>query len=474
MSLKLLLVSHLLINLTSLYFLIRDGSRPYRIWAWMMTIFALPVIGVCTFLLFGVNRRKRKLFDLKKISDDKQWASYLREYQASNPPQDAPLWSPGYQRLSRLIAQTAKSPLTYNNHIEFLTDGQETFDSIISACQNAKEFVLVQFYIFGNGIIADQLALEFAKCIERNVSVYLLVDAIGSWSLSKSYQRRLRKIGVQVCQFLPLRLGALGRTNYRNHRKIVVIDGHVGFTGGVNVDDKYILGDHLGPWSDVQVKITGEAVNFLQFIFYCDWYFASGENLFKVIPIKTVNSEGTNAVQIVASGPDSDHANILQEVVNMIGSAQDYVYIANPYLIPNESLMLALRSAALSGVDVRIVIPHQSDYSVTTWAVRSYFEPLLVSGVKIYLHQPGFLHAKIILCDDAICSVGTANLDIRSFEQNFEVNAVIYDQSTTLKLKQHFDGYMQQSQLIPTEEYMQRPRKDRIRENLARLVSPLM
>ncbi len=474
---SILLIAHAIINLASLYWLIRDGSKPYRIWAWMMTIFALPAIGVLLYLTFGINRRKRKLFDLKKFIDEKKQMEFLVNYQRETEHETVTrkVFELRHQKLINLLTKGSKSPITFKNKILILNDGQETFDAIFEACRQAKESIELQYYIFIDGLLAEEFESIFTRKRMEGVKVRILYDAIGSWTLSDAYIKRLRHIGVDIYPFLPLRWGTMGRTNYRNHRKILIVDGKIGFTGGINVDDKYIKGDpKLGHWTDTHLCIEGMAVNFLKLIFYKDWYFVSNENLFNTKELIRKNDKGNVPVQIVPSGPDSDYANILQQYLYIIGTAQKYVYIANSYIVPDESMLLVLKSTALSGVDVRLVIPQNSDSRIIKWSIRANFDTLLDSGVKIYLYQPGFLHSKIILSDDTICSIGTANLDIRSFEQNFEVNAVIYDRTATTQLKKTFIDFIENSARIDPEEYRKRPRKERAWESLARLVSPVM
>lgn len=473
----LLIIAYSIINLFAFYFLLRNGNKPYRIWAWMMTILALPIIGGILYFIIGVNRRKRKLFNLKKIIDKEQTETFLKKYINDIDPNNLQEKSitTYYQKLINLLLAANKTPLTFNNKVSILQNGKETFDAIFSACENAKKTIYIEYYIFENGKLADRFLSIFLQKLKEGVSIYFIYDGLGSWSLDNDYINTLKEAGAKVFGFLPVRLAVLAKTNYRNHRKILVIDGTIGFTGGINVDDKYIDGDpELGHWTDTHLRIEGMAVNFLKFLFFNDWYFVSNENLFTEKALQIIEPVGTTPVQIVASGPDSQHATILYEYLTIVEMAEKYLYIANPYLIPTESLLLALKASALSGVDVRIIIPETSDSVIVKWAVRSYFEPLLNCGVKIYLYQPGFLHSKIILSDDKICSIGTANLDIRSFEQNFEVNALIYDATITKKLKNQFNNFIEKSTKIDLENYKKRGRVQQIKENLARLVSPVI
>ncbi len=471
------IILYAVINLLAFYILLKDGNKPYRIWAWIITISAIPFLGGTLFFTFGMNRRKVKLFTAKKIIDDAQVKVFMKEYKNEIEPyeiQDKNIQKE-YKKLIKFLENANNAPLTFSNKVTILNSGAETFEAIYKACEAAEKSIYVEYYIYANGKIADKLADIFIRKLEEGVTVKILYDGLGSWALSNSYINRLKKAGATVHCFQRVRLMYLARTNYRNHRKILVVDGKIGFTGGINIDDKYLYEDkELGVWADTHLQLEGMAVNFLKFTFFNDWYFVSGENLFTPNALLNCKYDDSIPIQIVASGPDSEYATILNEYLTIITGADSYVYIANPYLIPPESLLIALKASAMSGIDVRIIVPQKSDSTIVKWAVRSYFETLLESGVKIYLYLPGFLHSKIILSDDMVCSIGTANLDIRSFEQNFEVNAIMYDTKTTLQLKKQFELFLQDSEILTLEKFRKRKRLDYIKENFARLVSPLI
>ena len=287
----------------------------------------------------------------------------------------------------------------------------------------------------------------------------------------------MQDAGVAIHSFMPLHFWALTTwINYRNHRKIVVIDGKIGFTGGINVSDKYIHGDpYLGRWHDHHIRIEGPAVESLHAVFGIDWNFVAGsEELLKAPFFEKHEAKGDQTVQIVFSGPDSDFAAVRQQYFKMINDARQYIYMVNSYLIPGEPIIEALQAAALSGVDVRIMLPERSDSVVVKWSIRSYFETLMEAGVKIYLYQDGFLHGKTIVADDCLSSVGTANLDIRSFEQNFEVNAVIYDRTFALHMKQLFEDDCERSIRINLDTYGMRPVTDRLNEGADTMLRPIL
>lgn len=465
------------LTLTSLYLLIKDGSKPIRIWAWILLILFIPFIGAMLYFFFGVNLRRQKLFDLKKEIDYIQFENFVKKYSA-----EAELSllkrhdvTPTYLNLIRLLTRVNSSIITFNNKVRILNDGPETFEAIFEACEKAEKYIHLQYYIFIDGQLADRFVALFEKKIAQGVKVRLIYDALGSWDLSNKMINKFREIGVQIFPFMPVRFGRLARLNYRNHRKILIVDGLVGFTGGINVDDKYIKDDEvLGHWTDTHIRIQGMSVNFLHFVFLSDWLFVTRENLIKPDIFKLMDKIGDTPVQIVSSGPDADYPNILQQYLYILYQAKEYVYIVNPYLVPDSTLSLAIKTAALSGIDVRIIVPRNSESAMIHWAVQSFFSRFLTAGVKIYLFQEGFIHSKVIISDDSVCSIGTANLDVRSLEQNFEVNALIYSKEETITMKKQFSVFQKNSKQLTLEEHTARPKIDRVKEKLARLSSPLM
>ncbi len=305
----------------------------------------------------------------------------------------------------------------------------------------------------------------------------MLIDDVGSWGLSKQFIHSMRDGGVDVQSFMKVLFpGLTSKMNYRNHRKIVVIDGVIGYLGGINVADKYIHGmPGIGSWRDTHLKIEGNAVNSLQFSFLSDWYFVSQQELSdpKYFPI-TTEHKGDKIVQISTSGPDTDWQGIMQGILKIISTAKDYVYLTTPYLMPTESVLTALKVAAMSNVDVRIIIPEKSDVTITKWASDSYLADLMRSGVKIYFYTEGFIHSKVVVSDDIISSVGSTNIDFRSFEQNFEVTAFVYDRDFALEVKNLFKQDFEDSRLLNIDEWEKRPLSQKIKESVSRLSSPLL
>ncbi|MEC3966443.1 cardiolipin synthase [Flagellimonas halotolerans] len=468
MLIPILIGLYIIIALLMVVSLLLNGVRPSKTLAWLLAIFTIPVAGALLYILFGRNRRKIKMFSLKNQFnplDELENAQCHSELSANK------------QKITSLINNTSKCPVTCLNELELLKDGKNTFESIFEALEEAKEHIHLQYYIFEDGILADKLLEVFERKVAENVTVRLLYDGIGSYSLSKKYLKRLKQIGVETAQFLPFKFGRfLSALNYRNHRKIIVIDNKVGFTGGINISDKYLKGDPaLGKWHDTHLRIEGEAVDYLNRVFVGDWYLAS-ENKVDIAAFKVHKApqKGTS-LQIVPSGPDDDFDVMEQAFFSIINSAEKYLYIVNPYIIPNHAILQALITAALSGVDVRILMSSSTDIKLVDWCVRAYYESYLKAGIKIYLYDDGFLHSKVMLCDDEIASIGTANLDNRSLQQNYEAQVFVYDPALCKRMKSDFLKDCEKSTVLTDyEKYKKRPWIKKLAQGFAKLLSPLL
>ncbi|QXP52338.1 cardiolipin synthase [Cellulophaga sp. HaHa_2_1] len=468
MGLQILIILYVLVALTLVVSILLHGAKPSKTLGWLLAIFTVPVGGILLYLLLGRNRRKNKLIRLKKE----------RFFKFPKPSLEQTAVMRGqFKKIMTLVYKNSHFPPTGGNRLVLLKDGKTTFEAIFKALEAAKTTIHLQYYIFEEGELADAFLKLFEKKVNEGVSVRMIYDGVGSFSLSKKYINKLESIGVSVYPFLPFKFGRFFRSlNYRNHRKIIVIDGQIGFTGGINISDKYLKGDAtLGKWHDMHLQITGTAAEHLDYVFALDWYLVSTQEI-NLIP--SANKEkavlASSLVQIVAGGPDDDFASLEQTYFAMINKAEKYIYITNPYIIPGQAILQALQTAALSGVDVRLLISEQADSKIVGWSVRSYFETLLKAGVKIYLFPDGFLHSKIIVSDDAITTIGTANLDDRSFEQNYEVNALIYDEVFAKLLKADFLNDAHISKGLSYTEFMNRPWSDKLKEGFGKLFSALL
>ncbi len=389
-------------------------------------------------------------------------------------------WSDKRQ-LINLLLQNAHAPFTRHNTAEVLSDGFRAFESIFAALEKATDHIHLEYYIIRHDNVGQKLKDILIRKAKTGVKVRVIYDAVGSWKLSHRYINELRQNGVIIEPFMPVVLPFINnRLNYRNHRKIIVVDGKVGFLGGLNIGDEY-LGHHpeLGKWRDTHLRLEGTSVHFLQVIFLLDWEFVKGERLVdsylfpEYKPIEADNT-GDKLIQIAASGPDSDWESIRQSYFALINSAEKSIKIITPYLIPDEGILLALKTACLSGVKVRIILPGKPDHKIVYWASQSYFEELMDAGIEIYLYNPGFIHAKIISVDGEVASLGSANLDMRSFQLNFEVNAMLYDKSLVTKIDSDFETDISQCRQVTMEDISARKLPVRMRQAAARLLSPIL
>ena len=471
-----LLVFYFLLVIATVFTVLHERRDPVRALSWIAVIVLLPFAGMVLFVFFGQDYRKQKIFNRKEIKDLIQFEqlSYkqLREIDTFSNPEVA-----ANREIITLLLNNNKSLLTTNNRLEVLNDGSETFASLIDALRKAESFIHLEYYIFENDELGGRIADILKEKARSGVEVRFIYDDVGSWNLKRSFIRSLREAGVQVHCFMPVVFPWLtSKINYRNHRKIVVIDGKEGYTGGLNIADRYLRGTKHGPWRDTHLKIEGTAVNMLQLTFLADWYFATGIQLKdkdKYLMVSYDSVEDT-AVQIATSGPDSDWATIMQAYFAAITKATDHIYISTPYFMPGESLLTALKVAALSGIDVRIMLPSRSDSKIVYWASRSYITELLEAKIKVYLYNKGFNHSKIITIDNRFSSIGTANMDNRSFEDNFEVTAMIYDRDVTDRLESRFLADLNGCTRLTYRRWATRSRTDMFKESVARLFSPLL
>jgi cardiolipin synthase len=462
----------------TVFLAIQQKGDPLKTISWLLVILLLPVLGIILYFFFGKNYRKEKIFSRKGMADLEQLRVLNQSLTIGIPDQDHFFSEKVKSKINimRLLLNSSKSLLTEKNEVKILNNGRETFDSIIEAIEKARHHVHLEYYIIEDDHLGNLFRKLLIKKAGEGVKVRLIYDDVGCWGLPKHFIDSLTDAGVDVYAFLPVRFPSLtNKINYRNHRKIVIIDGEVGFVGGLNIANRYFKGSpELGIWRDTHLRLRGEAVHSLQLILLVDWYFVSDEVIRGEEYFPKVQVDEHHLVQITASGPDSDWASIMQAYFAAISSAQSSIYISTPYFMPNESILTALKSASLSGLDVRIILPARSDSMIVYWGTRSYVSELLEAGVKIYFYQKGFPHSKLLIVDSVLCSIGTANMDIRSFDQNFEVSALIYDEELTRELQRTYFSDLQFSDEISLEMWDKRSKLEQIKEAVARIFSPLL
>ncbi|NJK98369.1 MAG: cardiolipin synthase [Bacteroidales bacterium] len=458
--------------------IIQQKGDPLKTISWLLVLFLLPVIGIVFYFFFGKNYRKEKIFSRKGIADLEQMRILTQDTFIGLPHSNLFKNKKLHQKMHimRLLLNSSKSLVTEYNRVKVLNNGLNTFEAIFDAIENAHDHIHLEYYIIDDDKIGNQLRELLIRKANEGIKVRLIYDDVGCWGLPDEFIDSMTDAGIEVYPFLPVRFPTLTyKINYRNHRKIVVVDGKIGFVGGLNIADRYIDGNpEYGIWRDTHLQIEGEAVSSLQVVFLIDWFFVSDQVIRDEKYFITGKADEHHLVQITASGPDSDYASIMQAYFAAIASAQSSIYISSPYFLPNESILTALKTASLSGVDVRILLPARSDSRIVFWATRSYVTELLKAGINIYFYEKGFPHSKLLIVDGVLSSVGTANMDIRSFDQNFEVSALIYDEAISKELQEYYLTDLSHSTHITAETWENRPRWDGIRESVARIFSPLL
>ena len=468
-------LAYLTVTLWSIVNIIFNGSQATKMISWSLTVIILPFLGPLLYFLFGINRRKFKLFKLKQTEKRRLYSETYKELKGGEQSvHDFEDYK--HDKLASLIRKNSYFAPYEGNKITLLNDGEEAFNAIFKAIDEAKDFVHLQYYILEEGKLLDRFYELFKEKVKQGVEIRLLYDSLGSNSLRGKVVKRFKKIGVKAYASMPIRFGNLLFTlNYRNHRKIVIIDGKIGFTGGFNVTDKYIEPiSELGVWQDLHVKLEGPVVNSLQRVFVKDYHFAGEEELLlqeKYFP--KIEPVGNTIAQVISSGPDSRYPAIMQQYLAMINIARKSICIANPYFIPGAPVLEALRIAALSGVTVTLLTPRELDSYLAKYSMFSTFENLLQVGAHIYL-RPDFSHSKVIIIDGEIASVGSGNFDYRSFEHNFETNAILYDNVIAKEIEGLFNGHCKEENKLELEEFKKRSPFTKFLEGLAKFFSPLL
>lgn len=458
--------------------IVLENRSPLKTISWILVLVLLPFAGIIFYLFFGQEYRKKKMFSRKGLKDLENLRK-MTQSQLDQLPKNYEIFSEaifGKKHLINLMLSNSNALLTDDNEVTVLKNGEQTFPALFQAIEEAHHHIHIEFYIVEDDMIGNQFRELLIRKAREGVEVRFIFDDVGSWELPKKYIRSLEEAGVKIDCFMKVRFPMLtSRANYRDHRKIVVVDGTTAFVGGLNIADRYLHGTRkLGHWRDTHLMLKGGAATGLQIIFMADWFFVSkeilqGEHYFH--PIKPGKGK---MVQIVHSGPDSDWETISQAYFSAIASARERVYMATPYLIPTPEIANAMKVAALGGIDIRVLLPQKSDAITPKWSTHSYIAELLEAGVKIYFYQPGFMHSKLIIVDGVFSSVGTANFDFRSLETNFEVNAMIYDELTAGVLEKQFLNDLKQSREILLPDWKKRHWSDKAKESFSRLLSPLL
>lgn len=465
--------------LLALGFLFIERREAGYTWAWLMVLFFIPILGFVLYIFFGRNLKKKNFYHLfieeqefVQAETDRQLASLQDEVQEISP------WLQKYTELITMNIRSSHGLLSSDNDIDIYSDGHQKFDALFEDIRSARTEINIQYYIIQPDVLGKKLRDALTRKAQEGVKVRLLFDEVGSKRISPGFFKELRAAGGEVEVFFPSLLRPLNfRINNRNHRKLCIMDGKTAYIGGFNVGDEYLgLDKKFGYWRDTHLRITGNAVNHIQGRFILDWHQAGKHKRgdYEEFSFYTGGHTGTSPVQIITSGPNSETEHLKNMYIKLILSARKSVYIQTPYFIPDTSFMDACKIALLSGVDLRIMIPNKPDHPFVYWATWAYAGDLLNYGAKILLYENGFLHAKTIVADGEVASVGTMNIDSRSFRLNFEVNAIVYDRQVAAQLQ---DLFLQDSRLsseLTPERYKERSLMIKLKEGISRLLSPIL
>lgn len=463
---------------TTIRILLENETQTSRTAIYLYAIWILPVVGFLVYYATGTNRRKQKIYGAKRILDEKQHKESIKIFQNSQKIiADFEKKFPKFSGLIRLFSHEMIS--SNNNRVELLINGDEKFEKLKKDLLEAKNHIHLEYYIFEPSQIGDEIIEILIQKSSKRVRVRFLYDALGSRYLSEKKIEQMQNAGVEIFPFFELRpWNFLNRINYRNHRKIVVIDGKIGYVGGINVSDLYVNSIPTHRYGrDTHLKIEGKSVWDLQRIFLYDWNFSSEQNLGfddKLFPDDSEKKYGNALVDITASGPDSSYPNILYALLTGITLSQKEILITTPYFVPNISFLDSLKIAALSGKKIKLLVPKTYDSKIIELTTQSFFGALLDAGVEIFQYQKGFIHAKTIVYDREVSVIGTANLDNRSFDLNFEVNATVYDTDFSQKLAQEFEKDLQDSEKIDPKAWKNRPFHRKLLGKILNLFAPLM
>ena len=451
-----------------------DNRQPAKTMAWVMVLLFMPVFGIVLYIFFGQNTRKMRLISQRSLDQlaKRQMLEFAEQRELRVPDR--------YRTLVQLFANQSLALPFKDNEVELYTDGYQFFPALLQSISKSRHHIHLDVYIFADDPLGRLLSDALIQKAREGVEVRVIYDDVGCWRVPRRFFERMRNAGIDVCAFMPVKFPAFtSKVNYRNHRKLCIVDGIEGFAGGMNIALRYVKGIRGGalPWRDTHMRLRGSIVYAMQRAFLVDWFFVdrtliTNRCYYPPMPWRISND---CLAQLVTSSPIAPWPDIMQGYVRILLEAKRYVYMQTPYFLPTEPVLFAMRTAALAGVDVRLMVPRHADSHLLEWASMSYVVETLEAGVKIRLYEPGFNHSKMLACDDELCTCGSTNIDFRSFENNFEANVFIYDRPTTLRMKQlYLDDEAKSVDFNEVEELYHRPYLHRLMESMFRMLSPLL
>lgn len=468
------LLIYIMVIVSIIVTILMDNRQPAKTMAWVMVLLFVPVAGIILYIFFGQNTRKMRFISQRSLDQlsKRQMLEFVEQRELRMPDK--------FQSLVRLFTNQSLALPFKDNEAEFYTDGYQFFPALLQSISRARHHIHLETYIFDDDPLGRLIADALIQKAKEGVEVRVIYDDVGCWRVPSAFFERMKKAGIDVCAFMPVKFPAFtSKVNYRNHRKVCVIDGIEGFTGGINIALRYVKGMRNGtlPWRDTHMRLRGSIVYALQRAFLVDWYFVdrtlvTNRTYYPPMPWKISND---CLAQIVTSSPIAPWPDIMQGYVRILLEAKSYVYMESPYFLPTEPVLFAMRTAALAGVDVRLMVPRHSDSHLLEWASLSYVVETLAAGVKIKLYEGGFNHSKLLVADDEVSTCGSTNIDFRSFENNFESNVFFYDRQMALRIKELYMADEAQSvDFNDVDTLRHRPYLHRLTESLFRLLAPLL
>lgn len=468
------LLIYIMVIVSIIVTILMDNRQPAKTMAWVMVLLFVPVAGIILYIFFGQNTRKMRFISQRSLDQlsKRQMLEFVEQRKLRMPDK--------FQSLVRLFTNQSLALPFKDNEAEFYTDGYQFFPALLQSISRARHHIHLETYIFDDDPLGRLIADALIQKAKEGVEIRVIYDDVGCWRVPSAFFERMKKAGIDVCAFMPVKFPAFtSKVNYRNHRKVCVIDGIEGFTGGMNIALRYVKGMRNGtlPWRDTHMRLRGSIVYALQRAFLVDWYFVdrtlvTNRKYYPPMPWKISND---CLAQMVTSSPIAPWPDIMQGYVRILLEAKSYVYMESPYFLPTEPVLFAMRTAALAGVDVRLMVPRHSDSHLLEWASLSYVVETLAAGVKIKLYEGGFNHSKLLVADDEVSTCGSTNIDFRSFENNFESNVFFYDRQMALRIKELYMADEAQSvDFNDVDTLRHRPYLHRLTESLFRLLAPLL
>lgn len=448
--------------------IITDNRNPLKTLPWIIVLVFAPVVGLLFYFFFGQNLSKRRIISRRTRRRITMQLEEARDAERPEIPEE-------HRQLATLLYSTIHSVPLYGSHITPYTDGTSKMEALLAEIAGAKHHIHIQYYIFCDDETGCRLRDALVEKARQGVEVRILYDDVGCSGVKKAFFEGMRREGIEVFSFLHVKFPLFtSKVNYRNHRKIAVIDGRVGFIGGMNVADRYIRGTEWGSWRDTHFRIEGSGAAGLQVSFLSDWSATTKQHITGAAYFPQTERLTNDILQIVPSGPFGQWRALLQADSYAVSNARRRIWIQTPYYLPSDVLNTALQVAALAGIDVRLMLPARSDSKIVDLASHSYLDDMMKAGVKILFYTPGFLHSKLLIIDDALTVIGSANMDFRSFEHNFEINAFVYDTEFTARMDAVFEDDASRCHVLTPNEWFNRPRPRRWAESLMRVFSPLL